>query len=392
MNTIITVLKKELKITLRDKRTLFTVLVLPAIIFPAIILITGIINKKVNTTQNEKQLVVATTSLPKEYENQLFSDNKFKVLKQFNKEVAEIALKNESIDAFIDFKPGFSKNIEALKTEKLNIYYKSTNPTIFSNLKNQIDILNQAILKKRIAKLGVSPDFIQPIQIVETNIASEKEQISQTIGGFLPYVLVLFCFIGCLYPAIELTTGEKEKKTMETLLTTPACRFHILLGKILTMTIIGITTSIVVLLSMFININLFSEIPPDIANTIKDILSLKFIILLLGMLIPIAFFFSSILSAISIKARNFKEAQSIVQPIMFFIFLPIMVGFIPGIVLDWKTVWIPILNLSLATKEIIADTIDPLLYTIVVLANILISVGATYFSSKQFSKDSLVLN
>ena len=110
------------------------------------------------------------------------------------------------------------------------------------------------------------------------------------------------------------------------------------------------------------------------------------------MLIPIAFFFSSILSAISIKARNFKEAQSIVQPIMFFIFLPIMVGFIPGIVLDWKTVWIPILNLSLATKEIIADTIDPLLYTIVVLANILISVGATYFSSKQFSKDSLVLN
>ena len=370
MNTIITVLKKELKITLRDKRTLFTVLVLPAIIFPAIILITGIINKKVNTTQNEKQLVVATTSLPKEYENQLFSDNKFKVLKQFNKEVAEIALKNESIDAFIDFKPGFSKNIEALKTEKLNIYYKSTNPTIFSNLKNQIDILNQAILKKRIAKLGVSPDFIQPIQIVETNIASEKEQISQTIGGFLPYILVLFCFIGCLYPAIELTTGEKEKKTMETLLTTPACRFHILLGKILTMTIIGITTSIVVLLSMFININLFSEIPPDIANTIKDILSLKFIILLLGMLIPIAFFFSSILSAISIKARNFKEAQSIVQPIMFFIFLPIMVGFIPGIVLDWKTVWIPILNLSLATKEIIADTIDPLLYTIVVLANI----------------------
>ena len=73
-------------------------------------------------------------------------------------------------------------------------------------------------------------------------------------------------------------------------------------------------------------------------------------------------------------------------------FVPIIIGLIPGITLDMTTVWIPILNLSLATKQIIADTINPLLYFIVIAANFLISIAAIYFSSKQFSKDSLVLS
>lgn len=392
MKTIFTVLKKELKITLRDKKTLFTVLLLPAIIFPVIILMVSTIQKKVSASENEKEKIIAITNLSDEYKTQLFSNEKFKVLENYTKEAAEIALKNESIDAFVEFNLEFGKNIEALKHENVSILYKSTNSTIFSDIKKQIEALNQTILTKRITNLGLSQEFLRPIEIKEINIASEKEKISELIGGFLPYILVIFCFVGCMYPAIELTTGEKEKKTMETLLTAPVSRFHILLGKVLTMTLIGITSSVIILLSISINISFISDIPLAISNTIKDILSLKFILMLLGMLIPLAFFFSSIISAFAIKANNFKEAQSTIQPLMFCMFVPIIIGLIPGITLDMTTVWIPILNLSLATKQIIADTINPLLYFIIIAANFLISIAAIYFSSKQFSKDSLVLS
>jgi len=143
---------------------------------------------------------------------------------------------------------------------------------------------------------------------------------------------------------------------------------------------------------IFLCTTFFKEIPKELATSLQEVLNIKSVFLLLGMLIPLAFFFSSTLSGLAMSAQSFKEAQSKTQPVMFFVLLPIIVGFIPGVTLDYTTAFIPILNISLTSKAIISDSLDLILYLITLFSNIIIAVIAIFLSYKQFSKESMILN
>ena len=211
------------------------------------------------------------------------------------------------------------------------------------------------------------------------------------IGGFLPYIFIIFCFTACMYPAIDLITGEKEKGTMETLLSSPASRFQILIGKMLTISIVGLSAALMTIVGMVVGLKFLPDIPADFLATINDIVSVKFMVMLFAMLIPLSIFFAGLLSAIVIRAKSFKEAQTMVTPMMFVIIVPAMLAMIPGVVLSWQTAFIPILNIALATKEIIAGTINMAMYAAIVLSLIGFAMLAALISYKQFSKESMVL-
>jgi len=242
-----------------------------------------------------------------------------------------------------------------------------------------------------VKQLNISIEALTPIVIAKVDVASRKEQIGKMLGGILPYIFIIFCFMGCMYPAIDLITGEKEKGTIETLLTVPASRFKILIGKVVTISMIGLAAASMTILGMVVSLKFLSNIPKDFLNSINDILSLKFMIMLFAMLLPLSVFFSGLLSAVVIRARSFKEAQSLVTPMMFVVIVPAMIALLPGVNLNWQTVWIPILNIALATKEIIAGTIVAGQYVAIVLSLTVLALAATYVSFKQFSNEGMVL-
>ena len=222
-------------------------------------------------------------------------------------------------------------------------------------------------------------------------MASTKEQIGVLLGGFIPYFFILFCFLGCLYPAIDLTTGEKEKGTIETLLTAPASRLQILAGKMITVSIIGVCAALMTIGGMFVAIRLAGEIPAEIMRTVNDILSARFIIMLFAMLVPLSLFFAGLLTAVAIRASTFKEAQSYVTPMTFVVIIPAMIALMPGVKLSWETCWIPILNIALATKEIVAGTIQMSQYLVIVVSLIAFAAIALMMSVRQFSKEGNIL-
>jgi len=211
------------------------------------------------------------------------------------------------------------------------------------------------------------------------------------VGGFLPYIFIIFCFMGCMYPAIELITGEKEKGTMETLLTVPASRFKILVGKILAIALVGLSAALMTILGMVIALKLLPDIPTAFLNILNDMVTPKFIIMLFAMLFPLSIFFAGFLSALVIRAKSFKEAQSLVTPMTFVIIIPALIATLPGVELGWQTSLIPVLNIALATKEIIAGTINMLQYATVVTSLVVLALIAAYVSYKQFSRESMVL-
>ena len=109
------------------------------------------------------------------------------------------------------------------------------------------------------------------------------------------------------------------------------------------------------------------------------------------MIVPLSFFFAGMISAMVVRAKSFKEAQSILTPISFVIIMPALIGVMPGIELTWATAAIPILNIALATKEIVAGTINMGHYFFVVASLVLLAIVAVWISYKQFSKEGMVL-
>ena len=127
MKTIFTVLKKELTVTLRDKRTLFTVILFPAILFPLLILISSKVQTKLAQSKKDKQLKVALVNIPKSLENNLYKGKEFLIQENYNEISGISAIQKDSLDALVVFKPDFETSISALKSENVKVFYKSTN-------------------------------------------------------------------------------------------------------------------------------------------------------------------------------------------------------------------------------------------------------------------------
>ena len=390
MKTIFTVIKKELIDTLRDKKTLISAIVLPALAMPLLILGVTKLQKNLMNKEQNKQLKIALIGAPNNLVSQ-FNDSTFSLVDNINLAGVKDSIENGSIDALLEFDSNFNEKVSTLSSGGLKLYYKSTNLLVEKRIREKLDIYKTIIMNDRIKQLKISSEALEPLTISKIDIASPKEQIGKMIGGFIPYIFIMLCFLGCMYPALDLITGEKERGTLETLLTVPASRFKILIGKTITIALVGISAAIMAMAGMFFSLKFIDDIPPDFLNVINDLLGLKFILMLFAMLIPLSIFFAGLLSAIVVRASSFKEAQSYVTPLSFVIIIPAMIALMPGVELTWQTVWIPILNIALATKQIIAGTIQSSHYLVVVVSLILLAVVAVFLSLKQFSKETMIL-
>jgi len=390
MNTILTVFKKELIDTLRDRRTLMTAIVMPALAIPLIMYGMTFLMKTVIEKEENKKLKLAFIEAPAEFIASI-DTAKFDIIEGKTLETGREGILSDSLDVLMSFLGNFDQQQADLKTTKVNMWYKATNMTVKERATEIVERYEETLLDERIGKLEIAASTIDPIDLTRYDIAPKKEFLGKTAGGFLPYMFIIFCFMGCMYPALDLVTGEKERGTIETLLTVPASRFKIMLGKVGTISLMGLAAALMGIVGMVLGVKILPDMPEDMMEVLNNIVSTKFVIMLLAMLIPLCIFFGGLLSALVIKAKSFKEAQSIVSPLTFFLVLPAAMGMIPGIELDWKTALVPILNIALATKEIIAGTINNGQYAAIVISLIVLAVVAVFFSFRQFNKEGMVL-
>ena len=164
----------------------------------------------------------------------------------------------------------------------------------------------------------------------------------------------------------------------------------ILLGKFGVVVLTGVGSALVSLIGLYLGIRQVGEIPPEIVDVILGILAPQTIVLILSLLLPLTMFFAGILLSLSLFAKTFKEAQSIITPFNFVIIVPVLVGLIPGVTLDPMTALVPVLNVSLATKEIVAGTIE-LGLLLEVYASLIVLAGLSLFlSSRIFLRETVI--
>jgi sodium transport system permease protein len=388
------IFKKELIDTLRDKRTILVMIVIPLLLFPILINIATKITVKQRQKAEEKILNVALI-LNKNAESfkSLLKDNKKINLKKNVKE-HEITnkIRNGNLDFAIIFNKDFDFKVNSRESGIVRLYYKSSEEVSIqkSRIVNLLKEFEDNLIFIRFKELKINRNIVKAVEIDEHDIASMKEKFGEKIGGFLPYIFVIFCFIGAMYPAIDLGAGEKERGTIETLLASPAKRLQIVYGKFGVIFLAGIITAAISVFSLFLALKTSQEIPEEILTVLLRIVDYKSVLLVFTLLIPLCVFFAALLLSISIFAHSFKEAQSIMTPFNFLVIFPVFIGLFPGVKLDTVTALIPVLNVSLATKEIISGTIKAGLLAEVYLSLFILAGLSLYFCAKWFQREDII--
>ncbi len=387
MKTFGTIFFKELLDTVRDRRTLFVMVIFPLLLFP--LLLTAV--TAVQTSQIKKaegrvlRVGLVLNGNAAGLRTLLASRTGFALVEGIDPDSARTFLERDSLDAAIVVSDGFDRTVAEGGRGTVALAYRFSDEYSIAErrVKEILHEFEKGLVGKRFERLGIRPEIVEAVALQEQDITPLKEKLGRTIGGFLPYLFVIFCFMGCMYPAIDLAAGEKERGTIETLLTAPVSRFQILLGKFAVVVLTGLLSAAVSMLGLYIAVGNNPDMPQEMLGTITGILGLGTILLVLSLLLPVAMFFAAFLLSLSFYARSYKEAQSLISPLTIVIILPVAVGMIPGIELTPLTALIPILNVSLATKEIIAGTITPGLLAIV-YASLLALAGISLWACSRW--------
>ena len=395
---IFRIFRKELLDTLRDRRTLMTMLVIPILVFPITLNVFVAVSESFEESASSKTMKIGIVGdHNKNYTRQLeqipeavgpkkiivFKDSLTlrKAIEADRIQLGLIIPTNESTLRARQQTIALNWLLDASevgRSERANLYGSS---------------LQANAEKERLRKLGLRAEQIKPMTIQTINCASDKKMVGQLAGGILPYIFIAFGFIGCMYPAIDLFTGEKERGTLETLLTVPIGRWKILIGKMLVVVSSGMLAASCSLLGLFISIE-FLDLAQnkELLEVIHGILTPYFIGSMLALLLPLVIFFAGLMIPIAIYAKSLKEAQSIITPLNIVMVLPAMVGFFPGIELNLNTTLIPVVNVVLATKELIAGTLSLPYFLSVFGIMCLLALLSVLISYKQFGKESNILS
>lgn len=393
MKNIITIASKEFLDTLRDKRTLIMMVIIPILIFPLIFSLITKLQRNVIEKEQRSSLVTGVINLDQEngLEQFLKGHEALTIVSVQDQAQLEELIRKDSLQIGVVIEEGFTENLGNLTSGKVNVFYSETKLTIRQRFSGILEGYVSQILKDRIASQGLEESFIEPVKTEYINVASDQEVIGKLAGGFLPYLFVIFCFMGAMYPAIDLFTGEKERKTLETLLTTPASRLEILVGKMIVVVSSGLLSAVLAIVGLFVAVRTTAGMPDFFSGMISGMLSVSFVLLLLAMLIPLTIFFAGIMVPLTIYAKSFKEAQSILSPMTFLVIFPAVIGLMPGIELTTVTALIPIVNISLATKEIIAGTIQTPMLLITIISLITYATITVLFCVRWFGKETHIL-
>lgn len=388
------IFKKELIDTLRDKRTILVMIVIPLLLFPILINIATKITVKQRQKAEEKILNVALILNKNGGSFKSLLKGKKKINLKENVKEHEITnkIRNGNLDFAIIFNKDFDSKINERESGIVRLYYKSSEEVNIqkSRMVNLLKEFEDNLIFIRFKELKINRSIVKAVEIDEHDIASMKEKFGEKIGGFLPYIFVIFCFIGAMYPAIDLGAGEKERSTLETLLVSPAKRLQIVYGKFGVIFLAGIMTAAISVFSLFLALKTSQEIPEEILTILLRIVDYKSILLVFTLLIPLCVFFAALLLSISIFAHSFKEAQSIMTPFNFLVIFPVFIGLFPGVKLDSVTALIPVLNVSLATKEIISGTIKAGLLAEVYMSLFILAGLSLYFCAKWFQREDII--
>ena len=375
-NNLWNILKKELRELFRDKKSLAMMLVIPIFIPLLVIGMSALFESQVSKDVSEYNKIGFAYEMTEE-EKSIAEEMNIEIVNGNEEELKE-KYDNGEINLYITKQD--SKYIINTDGSDNSTFASSLMETYFNTYKQ---FMQQNYLQEN----NINPNEVLNIITVEENVLEQDNYFADYIKNYAFLFIMMAITVSATYPATDTTAGERERGTLETLLTFPIKSRDIIIGKFLGVTVSSIITGIISLalaiISLMITKNMFS-----IYDGIDIMYSPITILFAVIVIIAYSFFISGLCIAIASTSKTFKEAQSALTPLTFISFFPGMIAFMMGITTTPILSIVPFLNFTLIFTDINNGTINLLniglmaISTIIYISLVFVHIIKQYKSEK----------
>lgn len=405
--------KKEILDIVRDKKTLLMMIVVPLVLYPLIFIASMTLTSMILTqsthnsyhiaidkdVKNAESLKSYINGFAPDYEYDFIFVDNFENLQiedsKDNKVVInslEDALKAKIVDAYI------TRADSGEEKEHYVIHYMSSVNDSATAREMLYDMLGE--YQKKISRLKVEGADLDPVYIFDAisyeseDLSSTEESVGSLFGYIIPFLMVSSILMGAMYPAIDTTAGEKERGTLETLLTLPVNNLELIISKFLATTSMAMVAALLNVVSMGVLGAYFYQTLnlSDGATTFSTASYIPAILITLLCALVFGMFASAVCLLVCIFAKSFKEAQNYSTPVMMVFMFSAMASMIPGINLEGVLAYVPIINVSLLIGKLFVFEFDISVIMIVLFSNVLYSLIAVVIMARVFCSESILFS
>lgn len=400
MNRIKTLVRKEILDILRDRKTLVVMVAVPVLLYPLILIGMTLIFSMIFGAEDD---AVYTVGYPAAYEE--LADGLRDVYGEWlddQDEEEQVALEfaamtEEGVSEAQDTWLEVAENPDG--TLDVTVCYNSVEETGGNAEPVVMELLecySEELSGQRIREAGLDMTLLHPITFASEDQATISESMGVSLGGSIGMMLIVTILLGAMYPAIDATAGEKERGTLETLLTLPVSNFQMILSKFLSVSLFACVTAVISLLSLggsvlFLMYGLADSVAQELPGFSPGTVITMLPVLLVTM-IATALLCTAICMCFCVFAKSFKEANNYVTPVMLVIMFASMAAMIPTVELTYSTSMIPIVNVSLLVKQIISQQFDMTLAGITILVNLMYSILIVWILAKIYDSEDILFS
>ena len=415
--TVRILFKKELMDVFRDRKAILMLVLVPLLLYPLIFFGAFAVMSMVQSSleQGEYKVVLdcddndALQNQIEDYNSEhakessdkdsASSENDRQIVLVSKSEYSDVnaALQNEDIDLFV-----YTEESDGKLTYKIKYVSSITDSNYAEGIVWDIlSDLKTVQIKENITEAGLdAEDILKPFTVKDDNIASREQTTGSLLGMILPFMLIVSLLMGTMYPAIDTTAGEKERGTLETMLTLPVRSHEVIVAKFLTVALLGIISALLNMVSMglmvvyLINV-LSSKMMGSMGLNLDSLNLSQFIPALLVTILAIfafSLFISAVTMCITAFAKSYKEANNYITPLTLVVMLTGYIGFIPNIELKGTMALLPVANICLLIKNLLLFKIDMGAIAMVLLTNVLYAILAILFLGTIYDSESILFD
>jgi len=383
-------LRKELLDIVRDRRMLAMMLLVPVLLYPATLLLMGFVMSAGKARLALEDLAVAVCSDDAASFLALKPTPAHTGYVRLPRDTAETELREKRIAAIVDAPAGAFAAVKAKGQAVVTIVYTKRQDRSVEGrdrVRAVLDEVSVGALVTRLEEASLPADFAEPVKREELDLDFRTDLGPYLASRLLPLLLLMMLFIGALYPAVDLTAGEKERGTLETLLVAPVRPIDVMQAKFIAVALTAVVAALANLSAMGATFALGIDVAGGRSVSMR--LGFGQVLTLGACLLPAAVMASGISLAIASLARTFKEGQTLMTPVLLAAIMPALMAMMPGVELNAVTAWVPLLDIALLVKAVVLEAAHPLHVGITVAMTTVCAAVSVELASRAFQSESL---
>ena len=411
MNGMSIIIKKELKRVFGDKKLVFSMFILPAIIMIALYGIMGFMIGKMNSDIEENvnkvyivnaddrmKNAITASGFDKTNDITYYNEDEFKAKEQDLRD--EILYGNAQLIVYLDkdFNQKFTSYSDSTSpVPQIKVSYNTTENysqnTYGMFTTGVLEIYRTGLLQERVGSL----DLLNVFDLQNDVIEKEEKANSRFISMMLPYMIVIMLFAGAMSVGVDAMAGEKERGTLASMLLSPVNRTAIAGGKIVAMMILSGLSAIVYVVSMMIAMPVMSAMGGEGTAMSEGLggLSLSLVegLQLAAIMLALVFLFVAVISFMAIRAKDTKAASSLISPIYIVVMVAGMLTmFMSGKEVPVSRYFIPVYGNAVAIKDICNGELVATNFLASLAGTVIIAVLLTIGIARAFDDEKIMFN